>query len=59
MSETEKKKNESAESVADLPINSQQAEKVEAGAESKGSTRSFQAFPGFTGGVYVAAGDVN
>lgn len=59
MSETEEKKNESAEMVADLPINSQQAEKIEAGGESKGSTPSFLAFPGFTGGVVVAAGDVN
>lgn len=59
MSETEKKKNESAEAVADLPINSQEAEKIEAGGESKGPTASFLTFPGFTGGVSVATGDVN
>ena len=54
MSEPEEKKNETTESVADLPVSSEQAEEIEAGR-----TGSFHSFPGFTGGVYVAAGDVD
>jgi len=62
MSEPEEKKNETPESVADLPVSFEQADEIQAGAETKetsGTTRSFNSFPGFTGGVYVAAGDVN
>ena len=54
MSEPETKKDETTESVTDLPVSSEQAEEIEAGR-----TGSFHAFPGFSGGVYVAAGDVN
>lgn len=52
MSESETKKDETAESVADLPVSSERAEEIEAGG-------SFHAFPGFIGGVSVAAGDVS
>ena len=54
MSKPEETKPETTESVADLPVNSEQAEEIEAGRAG-----SFHAFPGFNGGVYVAAGDVN
>jgi len=62
MSEPEEKKNETPESVADLPVSFEQADEIQAGAETKetsGTTRSFHSFPGFAGGVYVAAGDVD
>ena len=62
MSEQQEKKNETTESVADLPVSSEQANEIQAGAETKetsGTTRSFHSFQGFNGGIYVAAGDVN
>lgn len=61
MSEAKMKKDESAESVPDLPVKSQQAEEIQAGAEAKqsGTVGSFLSFQGFNGGVYVASGDVN
>ena len=63
MSEPETKKDETRESVADLPVSSEQANEIQAGAETKETsgttTRSFHSFPGFNGGIYVAAGDVN
>ena len=58
----QKEKKETTESVTDLPVSSEKAEEIQAGAETKetnGTTRSFHSFPGFTGGVYVAAGDVD
>ena len=57
------------ESLADLPLTTEQEEETKAGASrSSGNSTSvadsallgsFLAFPGFTGGVSVASGDVN
>jgi hypothetical protein len=55
MNEPETKKDESAESVADLPVSSVEAEEIQAGAESKGTVQSFHSFPGFAGGIFVAS----
>ena len=63
MKNAETKTPENTDSVADLEVNSEQAEEIQAGAETKsssgGTVGSFLAFPGFTGGVHVAAGDVD
>ena len=60
----ETKTQDNTDSVADLEVNSDQAEEIQAGAETKSGSGgaivgSFLAFPGFTGGVRVAAGDVD
>lgn len=53
------------ESLADLPLTTEQAQETKAGAGRSSSgtggaqLASFLAFPGFTGGVSVASGDVN
>jgi hypothetical protein len=54
MKQQETKKGENAESIADLEIDSAQAEEIQAGAG-----QTFSAYPGFLGGVNVAAADVN
>lgn len=64
MENAETKTHKNIDSVADLEVNSEQAEEIQAGAETKSGTGrailgSFVAFPGFTGGVRVAAGDVD
>ena len=41
--------------IKDLAVNQDQAAEVKGGA----TLESFHAFPGFTGGIYVAAGDLN
>ena len=42
--------------IEDLTVNQERAEEVKGGAETR---TSFAYSPGFRGGVYVAAGDVN
>ena len=59
MKNTESKTQDNTDSVTDLEVNAEQAEEIQAGAEAKGMVGSFLAFPGFTGGVRVAAGDVD
>ena len=56
MKEQEQKPNEqSTESVADLELNAERAEEIQAGTQFE-----FKPFSGgFTGGVRVAAGDIN
>ena len=63
MKYAETKTQDNTDSVADLEVNSDQAEEIQAGAEVKApagaAVGSFNAYPGYTGGVRVAVGDVD